>query len=221
MIGLHHLEKSRSQRILWLLEELGLEYQVISYKRDPETMAAPDSLTQVHVLGKAPILTDGGLSIAESGAIIEYLIDQYDTDGRLRPTQGQALLDYRYWLHFAEGSLMPLLVMKLVFTKIESSPMPFFAKPVAKSISHKTQKAFLMPRLVPQLEFIERTLETRTWFAGETISGADIQMSFPLIAASDRLDLSTYPHIERFIKQVEAMPHYQKAMKKVANSAPV
>jgi len=215
MITLHHLEQSRSQRVLWLLEELDLPYEVIQYQRDPVTLAAPESLFRIHPLGKAPILSDDELVIAESGAIIEYLIERYDLDGRFRPTAGQALLDYRYWLHFAEGSLMPLLVMKLVFTKITTSPMPFFAKPIAKSISQKLQSNFLTPRLTPQLAFIEKTLAKRTWFTGDRISGADIQMSFPLIAASARLNLSAYPNIDRFIKQVEAMPHYQKAIKRV------
>ncbi|REG81425.1 glutathione S-transferase [Marinomonas pollencensis] len=219
MITLHHLEKSRSQRILWLLEELGLEYRVILYERDPKTMAAPESLADQHPLAKAPILTDGTLTVAESGAIIEYLIDQYDSEARLRPTQGQALLDYRYWLHFAEGSLMPLLVMKLVLTKMANSPMPFFIKPVAKSISAKLQSAFVLPRLLPQLAFIEQTLAHQVWFTGASLSGADIQMSFPLMAASARLDLSQYPNIARFIEQVEASPSFQQAADKVGGFA--
>lgn len=217
MITLHHLEKSRSQRILWLLEELELDYEVVVYQRDPVSMAAPDLLSKVHPLGKAPILTDGELTIAESGAIIEYLIEHYDPLDRLKPSNGQALLDYRYWLHFAEGSLMPLLVMKLVFTKMTSSPMPFFVKPIAKSISQKVQSAFVTPRITPQLQFIDKTLEKSTWLTGESLTGADIQMSFPLIAASSRIDLSKYPNIVRFIQQIESSLTYQKASRKVGS----
>ena len=214
MIKVHHLENSRSQRILWLLEELGLDYEIVEYKRDPDTAAAPESLKKIHPLGKSPVITDADLTIAESGAIIEYLLDQYDTEKHLRPTEGKALLDYRYWLHFAEGSLMPLLVMKLVMMKVPESPMPFFIKPIAKAITNKIQEKFITPRITPQMQFIEKTLGEHTWFAGEKLTAADIQMSFPLQASSTRMDLSDYPNIARFIKQVEAVPAYQQALAK-------
>lgn len=214
MITVHHLENSRSQRILWLLEELGLEYEIVEYKRDPETASGPESLKKVHPLGKSPVITDGDLTVAESGAIIEYLLDQYDAEKRLRPTDGKALLDYRYWLHFAEGSLMPLLVMKLVMMKIPKSPMPFFVKPIAKAISGKVQEKFIMPRITPQMQFIEKTLGENTWFVGEELTAADIQMSFPLQASSTRMSMSEFPNIARFIKQIEALPAYQKALAK-------
>ncbi|MEP3350087.1 MAG: glutathione S-transferase [Marinomonas sp.] len=214
MIKVHHLENSRSQRILWLLEELELDYEVIEYKRDPETASGPESLKAVHPLGKSPVVTDGELTVAESGAIIEYLLDRYDTEKRLRPTEGQALLDYRYWLHFAEGSLMPLLVMKLVMMKVPQNPMPFFIKPIAKMITGKVQEKFINPRIEPQMSFIEETLNQQTWFAGDKLTAADIQMSFPLQAASTRMDLTKFPNISRFLKQVETEPSYQKAIKK-------
>ena len=214
MIKVHHLENSRSQRILWLLEELELDYEVIEYKRDPETASGPESLKAVHPLGKSPVITDGELTVAESGAIIEYLLDRYDTEKRLRPTEGQALLDYRYWLHFAEGSLMPLLVMKLVMMKVPQNPMPFFIKPIAKMITGKVQEKFINPRIEPQMSFIEETLNQQTWFAGDKLTAADIQMSFPLQAASTRMDLTKFPNISRFLKQVEKEPSYQKAIKK-------
>lgn len=214
MITVHHLENSRSQRILWLLEELGLDYEIVEYKRDPETASGPESLKKVHPLGKSPVITDGELTVAESGAIIEYLLDQYDTEKRLRPTDGKALLDYRYWLHFAEGSLMPLLVMKLVMMKIPESPMPFFVKPIAKAISGKVQEKFITPRITPQMQFIEKTLGEHTWFVGDKLTAADIQMSFPLQASSTRMNLSEFPNIARFIKQIEALPAYQQALAK-------
>lgn len=214
MIRLHHLENSRSQRILWLLEELELGYEIVEYKRDPETASGPESLKAVHPLGKSPIITDDELTIAESGAIIEYLLDRYDPEKRLRPTEGKALLDYRYWLHFAEGSLMPLLVMKLVMMKVPQNPMPFFIKPIAKMITGKVQEKFINPRIEPQMSFIEDTLSKRMWFVGDKLTAADIQMSFPLQAASTRMDLTKFPNISRFLKQVEAEPSYQKAIKK-------
>lgn len=214
MIKVHHLESSRSLRILWLLEELSLEYEVVEYQRDTETFSAPESLKRIHPLGKSPTIEDDGLVVAESGAIIEYLLDQYDTEGKLRPNSKQALLDYRYWLHFAEGSLMPLLVMKLIFKKIPQNPMPFFVKPIAKSISEKVAANFIDPRLVPQLSFIEQTLEDNTWFTGEDLTGADIQISFPLLAASTRTDLTAFPNIRRFLEQMQSRPAYQRAQEK-------
>ncbi|MEO9274936.1 glutathione S-transferase [Marinomonas sp. 5E14-1] len=210
MIKVHHLERSRSQRVLWLLEELGVGYTIVEYKRDPITFSGPESLKAIHPLGKSPVITDGDITIAETGAIIEYLLDQYDTENRLRPTSGQALLDYRYWLHFAEGSLMPLLVMKLVLMKVPENPMPFFIKPIAKMLMGKIQENFIAPRLEPQLSFIEHTLSDRTWFVGDTLSGADIQMSFPLIVAGGRVDLTNYPNIGRYLKQIEQQSAYQK-----------
>lgn len=214
MITVHHLENSRSQRILWLLEELGLDYEIVEYKRDPDTAAGPESLKKIHPLGKSPVITDGDLTVAESGAIIEYLLDRYDPVNRLKPTDGQALLDYRYWLHFAEGSLMPLLVMKLVMMKVPKNPMPFFVKPIAKALTDKVQEKFIMPRIQPQMLFIEKTLGEHTWFVGEELTAADIQMSFPLQASSTRMSLEDFPNIARFIKQIEAVPSYQRALAK-------
>ena len=132
MIVVHHLNNSRSQRVLWLLEELGLDYEVKRYQRDPKTMLAPASLQAVHPLGKSPVITDGANTIAESGAIIDYLVERYG-NGRLIPAAGTPdKLRWTYWLHFAEGSAMPPLLLKLVFDKVESSPMPFFVKPIAR-----------------------------------------------------------------------------------------
>ncbi|MEO9653783.1 glutathione S-transferase [Marinomonas sp.] len=215
MITVHHLENSRSQRVVWLLEELSLQYEVVQYERDPQSASAPESLKAIHPLGKSPILCDGDLVVAESGAIIEYLLDTYDPDFQLRPFAGQALLDYRYWLHFAEGSLMPLLVMKLVLMKVPENPMPFFIKPIAKMLMTKIQENFILPRLAPQLSYIEARLQQHKWLAGDAFSAADIQMSFPLIASKSRVDLSAYPYILNYIKALEAQPGFINAVKKV------
>ena len=160
MIVLHHLNKSRSQRIIWLLEELGLPYEIKHYQRDKQTMLAPPELRAVHPLGKSPVITDGDITVAESGAIVEYLVDR--EGGRLRPAQGTPeFLRYRYWLHFAEGSAMPPLLMKLVFDKVASAPMPFFVKPVARGISAQVLKSFVMPNIERQLDFMEAELAQR------------------------------------------------------------
>ncbi len=158
MITVHHLENSRSQRILWLLEELGLPYEIRRYQRDMQTMLAPPELLKVHPLGKSPVITDGDVTVAESGAIVEYLVGEHG-GGRLIPPAGTPeRRRYTYWLHFAEGTAMPPLLMKLVFDKIASTPMPFFAKPIAKAISSKVLASFVMPNIQRQLDFMEAEL---------------------------------------------------------------
>ncbi|MDX1803968.1 MAG: glutathione S-transferase [Alcanivorax sp.] len=221
MITLHHLENSRSQRILWLLEELELDYQIRHYARDPQTMLAPQALREIHPLGKSPVITDGATVIPESGTIIEYLIQTYGK-GAWQPTpQDPEWLNYRYWLHYAEGSLMPLMVMKLIFTRIPNSPMPFFARPVARGLSHKVIGTFLDPQLQTQLTLINDHLASHHWFAGEQPSGADIQMSFPLQAAATRANLDDLPHIRRFLDQVEQRPAYQRAAERGGKLQPL
>lgn len=219
MITVHHLESSRSQRILWLLEELGLDYELKHYKRDPQTLLAPQALKEVHPLGKSPVLTDGDVTVAESGAIIEYLLETYG-QGQLKPVDEVNLRNYRYWLHYAEGSLMPLLVMKLVFSRIPQGPMPFFIRPIAKSIMAKVQEKFLEPQLSTHLRFVEDSLKGREWFAGK-FSAGDIQISFPLEAASARTDLASYPNIHAFIKRYQARPAYKQALEKGGKFEPL
>lgn len=211
MIIVHHLEKSRSQRVLWLLEELGLEYEIKTYQRDPKTLLAPEALKQVHPLGKSPVLTDGGVTVAESGAILEYLLDRYDSAGRLRPAPGSdELLDYRYWLHYAEGSLMSPLLLLLVFSRLPKQPMPFFVKPVVKGLSEKVMASFVRPQVKTHLQFVEARLAEATWFAGGHFSAADIQMSYPLQAALERSRLKL-PNIAAFVARIQARPAYQRA----------
>ncbi|MGB5245655.1 MAG: glutathione S-transferase [Woeseia sp.] len=215
MLTVHHLENSRSQRILWLLEELDVAYEVRRYERDSVTNLAPPELLAVHPLGKSPVITDNGRSIAESGAIVEYLVDQYG-NGRLRPAAGTPEFDqYRYWLHFAEGTFMPLMVMSLIFNRVETTKMPFFAKPVAKGISRKVRQSYIDPNARRALDFMEATLAATTWFAGSEITAADIQMSFPVEAAAVRKGLgSQYPQLQRFLDVIHARPAYQAALEK-------
>jgi glutathione S-transferase len=215
MITVHHLENSRSQRVLWLLEELGLPYEITKYPRDPKTMLAPDALKRVHPLGKSPVITDGERTVAESGAIIEYLVERHG-GGALKPADGSDdALRYRYWLHFAEGSAMPPLLMKLVFDEMARAPMPFFVKPIARAISTKVKSSFIMPNIERQLDFIESELQHSTWFAGKDFSAADIQMSFPLEAAAQRAGLdSARPKTMAFLKRIHARPAYRAALKR-------
>ncbi|PSN20637.1 glutathione S-transferase [filamentous cyanobacterium CCP5] len=220
MITVHYLENSRAQRIIWLLEELGLDYDLKYYERDPQTLLAPESLKAVHPLGKSPVVTAGDVTVAESGAIIEYLIETYG-QGRLVPTTPENQRQYHYWLHYAEGSLMPWLVMKLVFNRIPKSPdMPFFLRPVAKVIMDRVQTQFLDPQLSTHLDFIEANLQSQDWFAGD-FSAADIQMSFPLEAASNRVDLAAYPQIQAFMKRFQNRPAYQRAISKGGDLEPL
>ena len=215
MIIVHHLNNSRSQRVLWLLEELGLEYEVKRYERDPKTMLAPPELRAVHPLGKSPVITDGELTIAESGAIVEYLIDRYGYS-QLRPAAGTpARLRYTYWLHYAEGSAMPPLLLKLVFDRIETSPMPFFVKPIARAIARRAKDSFILPQVNRHLDYMEGELAQADWFAGAEFSAADIQISFPLEAAAARggLDQSR-PRLMDFLKRIHARPAYGRAIKR-------
>lgn len=215
MITLHHLNNSRSQRILWLLEELGVAYEIKRYQRDPQTMLAPPELRSIHPLGKSPVITDGELTIAESGAIIEYLIERYG-QGRLIPAAGTPeRLRFTYWLHFAEGSAMPPLLLKLVFDKVETSPMPFFAKPIAKAIAGKVKTSFVAPRIAENLDYMETELSKTTWFAGEAMTGADIQVSFVLEACAARGGLNeSRPHLMAFLRRIHALPAYQRALER-------
>lgn len=213
MIVVHHLEHSRSQRVLWLLEELGVDYEVKRYARHPKTMLAPPELKAVHPLGKSPVITDGDATVAETGAIIEYLIDAHDSAGALRPAAGSAAFaDYRYWLHYGEGSLMPLLVMKLIFGSIPPKT-PALIRPIAKAIVGTVGKQFLDPNLGTHLGFIENTLQGRPWFAGDQLSGADILMSFPLEAAGTRAG-GSYPAIRAYVERLQSRPAYRKALER-------
>lgn len=215
MITLHHLENSRSQRILWLLEELGVEYEIRRYERDEKTSLAPLDLLKIHPLGKSPVITDGDLVVAESGAIIEYLVNTYD-DGKLRPAEGTPEhMDYTYWMHYAEGTFMPLMIVSLIMNRIATAPMPFFVKPIAKGIVEKVRQGYLGPNIKRNLEYMNSVLGRSSWFCGNELSAADIQMSFSLEAAEVRTNLSKdYPNLKEFLDRMKTRPAYQAALKK-------
>ncbi|WP_026471533.1 glutathione S-transferase [Alkanindiges illinoisensis] len=220
MITLHHLNNSRSQRILWLMEELEIPYQIKFYQRDAKTMLAPPELKAVHPLGKSPVITDdgnpmGNITLAESAVIIDYLVKTYG-NGRLMPADNTPeRIRYDYWMHYAEGSAMPPLVMKLIFNQIPKQKMPFFARPIARKITERVLGAYIDPQLKLHLDYLSSELQPSGWFVGDTFSAADIQLSFPLEAASQRTSLKQqYPKLVDFLKRIHARPAYQRALQK-------
>ena len=216
MLTVHHLNNSRSQRVLWLLEELDLPYEIVHYQRDPKTMLAPPELRRVHPLGKSPVVTtDDGLVLAESGAIIETVVERYG-QGRLAPAAGsEQALRYRYWLHYAEGSAMPPLLLKLIFDRIEKAKVPFFIKPIAQGIAAKAKAGFVAPNIRAHLDFMEGELGKGDWFAGADFTGADIQMSFPVEAARARGGLDeSRPRLMAWLARIHARPAYQRALER-------
>ena len=213
MITVHHLENSRSQGVLWLLDELGEAYEIRRYERDPKTSLAPPALLRVHALGKSPVITDGAQAVAESGAIIEYLLERHGGAALVPRAASDEHLRYRYWLHFAEGSAMPPLLLKLIFDRVATAPMPFFVRPIAKAISGNVQRLLVTPNLKRQLDFMETELGRSPWFAGPDFSAADIQMSFPLEAASQRAGLdASRPKLWAWLQRIHARPAYLRAL---------
>jgi glutathione S-transferase len=212
MITVHHLTNSRSQRILWLLEELGLPYEITHYQRDPSTQLAPPELKTVHRLGKSPVITDGQRTLAESGAIVEYIVSEYG-QGRLIPATGtDERWRYTYWLHFAEGTAMPPLVMTLLFGEIPKR-MPALLRPIGRMIDTGVQKGFLRPTMEAQLALMQDALADGGWFAGSVFTAADIMMSFPLETANFHFGLTSHPLLMDWLQRIHHRPAYQAALK--------
>ena len=214
MIIVHHLNNSRSQRLLWLLEELGVLYDIKRYQRDPRTMLAPPELRKVHALGKSPVITDGDVTLAESGAIMEYVLEKYGR-GRLVPKPASPeKLRYTFWMHFAEGSAMPPLVMKLVLGRMAKG-VPFLIRPIARAIVSRVQEGFVQPNISRQLDYMEAELNRSTWFAGNEFTAADIQMSFPVEAATARAGLdASRPKLMEFLHRIQAREAYRAALER-------
>lgn len=215
MIAVHHLNNSRSQRVLWLLEELGLDYEVVHYQRDAKTMLAPAALRRIHPLGKSPVIVDGDITVAESGAIIEYLVDGHGK-GRLKPKPGTpAQRRYTYWLHYAEGSAMPPLLMSLVFSRIPKQPMPFLVRPIARGIADKVLTTFIEPQLKTHREYLESELGQHEWFAGSEFTAADIQMSFVVEAFAARGGLKNGEgKLGAWLQRIHERAAYRRALEK-------
>lgn len=215
MLTLHHLNNSRSQRILWLLEELEVDYHLERYQRDSKTNLAPPSLTAVHPLGRSPVVTTDTGALAESGAIIAYLIEHFAKDKFVPPADMAAHQQYLFWLHFAEGSLMPPMVARLVLEKArQKASKPFFIKPIANKLIDGIIDAYYGPNLEQSLRYVESYLASNEWFAGDEPTGADIQMSFPLETLVARGSADNLAAIKAYVKRIHARPAYQRALEK-------
>ncbi len=206
MINVHHLNNSRSQRVLWLLEEIALPYEVVRYKRDPRTMLAPKSLREVHPLGKSPVIEDGSLRLAETGAIVDYLVARYG-QALAPPPESDSFWRYRYWLHYAEGSAMPPLLIK-------ADPQP------ARAARHAGEEGFVDSQIRLHLDYLERQLADRPWFVADAFSAADVMMSFPLEVATARAGLdATRPNLWNFLARIHARPAYRRALERGGDDA--
>lgn len=214
MIVVHHLNNSRSQRVLWLLEELGLDYQVERYERDAATMLAPPALRAIHPLGKSPVIQDGDILMAETGAIVEYLLATYPDRG-LKPAAGtEAGRRHTYWLHYAEGSAMTPLLLKLVFTALPGRA-PGLMRPLVKAVAQKAQSSFIDPQIATHAAYWEDELSQHPWFAGDAFSAADIMMSFPLEAAASRAPYGAdKPRLKAFLRTIHDRPAYRRALER-------
>lgn len=213
MLRVHHLEHSRSQRVLWLLEELELPYEVVRYARDPKTSLAPPELKRVHPLGKSPLVEDDGAVLAETGAIVEALLERYGA-GRLTPSSESGRQALRYWLHYAEGSAMTPLLLKLVFTRLPERASGF-GRMAAKGVAAKALSSFVDPQVKSHVDWWETSLASTGWFAGPDFSAADIMMSFPVEAAGSRVGYGAdRPGLKAFLDRIHARPAYRRALER-------
>jgi glutathione S-transferase len=213
MLTVHHLNNSRSQRVLWLLEELEVPYEIRRYERDPATMLAPPELRAVHPLGKAPVITEDGLTVAETGAIVEYILDRYGA-GRLVPAGSADFWRFRHWMHHAEGSAMPPLVMTLVLGALPGK-VPALIRPLARMITGGAQKGFVAPNLERLKSYWDEALTATGWFAGPEMTAADIMMSFPLEAAASRSPFGAgRPNPGAFLRRIHERPAYRRALER-------
>ena len=211
MLTVHHLNNSRSQRVLWLLEELEVPYEIVRYQRQPD-MRAPKELREIHPLGKSPVITDNGNTIAESGAIVEYLIGTYGNGRLIPPPNTPARLRYTYWLHYAEGSAMTPLLLKLVFMRMPLSA-PMLLRGIVKNIAKQGEARVADPGIKMHVDYWDAELAKSEWFAGNAFTAADIMMSFPLEAAAQRGDAKSRPMVKAFLDKIHARPAYQAALK--------
>jgi glutathione S-transferase len=212
-ITVHHLNNSRSQRILWLLEELAVDYTIVRYARDKKTMLAPPEMKKIHPLGKSPIVEHDGRVLIETGAVVEYLLDTFDK-GTLRPQPGtDAFLRHRFFLHYAEGSVMPPLLLKLITSELKGKKVPALVRPIAKGIAASVDKAFTDAQITTHLGFLDGELASRDYFV-DTLSGADVMLSFPIEAAKARVGLDKYPRLDAWLGRIRARAPFQRALEK-------
>jgi len=219
LIVVHHLENSRSHRVLWLLEEIGVPYEVKFYARDPATMLAPTALRAVHPLGKSPVIVEGDVTLAESGAIIEYLVENNPASAMAPPRGSAEWVRYLYWLHFAEGSAMPPLFLRLVLSRIAAST-PWPVQPIIAAVLRRADERVAAPRLAENLDLMEAGLDRSMWFAGDAFSAADIQMSYPVEASARRAGLdSSRPRLMAYLERIGERPAYRRAIARGAAAA--
>ena len=211
MLTVHHLNNSRSQRVLWLLEELGVPYEIVKYERDPKTSLAPPELEKIHPLGKSPVVTHDGATVAESAVILEYLVEQFGA-GRLVPAQGSAdYRRYRYFMHYAEGSLMPFLLLRLITSKMRKAPL--LVRPIAKKIADTLDGTFVSPNLRRHIAFLDGELAKAPYFAGNELTAADIQMSFPMEAIAARVP-DAPARLKDYIARIHDRPAFKRALER-------
>jgi len=211
MLTVHHLNNSRSQRALWLLEELGVPYEIIKYQRDPKTNLAPPELETIHPLGKSPVITDGGTTVAESAVILEYIVEKYGAGKLVPPKDTPNYWRYRYFMHYAEGSLMQFLLLRLITSKIRKAPV--LVRPIAKKIAGTVDGVFVSPNLKRHIAFLASELSGRDFFAGGELTAADIQMSFPMEALAARVPEAPAA-IKSWVTRMHERPAYKKAIER-------
>lgn len=210
MLTVHHLNNSRSQRVLWLLEELGVPYELVKYERDPKTSLAPPELQKIHPLGKSPVVTDGADTVAESANILEFILEKYG-NGRLVPPVGTPQYRrYRYFMHYAEGSLMPFLLLRLITSRIRKAPA--LIRPIAKAIAGKIDGGFVMPNLTRHIAFVDGELAKSTFFAGDELTAADIQMYYPMEGIAARADAPA--RVTAWLERVRERQAYKRALER-------
>ena len=214
MITLHHLEYSQSYRVLWLLEELGDDYELKLYQRDKQSRLAPADYKAVSPLGTSPVITDGSLNLAETSAIFDYILDQHP-DSPLRPAANSAArTDYLFWFHASQGSLMPMMLMSIVFQMLKTRS-PALISPLIKIVLGKATSAMIDPRVTLLLDKAEADLEATGWFAGESMTAADMMLSYPIESAETKGLLNgKYPNCEAWVKRIKQVPSYQSAKQK-------
>lgn len=215
MYTLHHLIDSRSQRIVWLLEMIGTEYDIKAYPRDPKTNLAPDSYKKLHPLGAAPLLSHKNTMLAESGAICEYIVQQSERSDLLCVDDPQAYIQVQFWSHFSEGSFLPPLVASMVMNKAREKAKPFFVKFIANKLIDAILDAYFNKVIARNLAYVEAHLADKDYFVGDSPSVADVQMSFGLEALQKSGRLKTFPNISAYVSRVNALPSYQAAMQKM------
>ncbi len=211
MLTVHHLNGSRLQRVLWLLEELGVPYEIVKYERDKKTDLAPPELEKIHPLGKSPVITDGDVTVAESGAILEYIVEKYGNGKLVPPKDTPNYRRYRYFMHYAEGSLMPFLLLRLITRKMRRAP--FLVRPIAGAIADKLEKLYVAPNLDRHVAFLAGELAKSDFFAGGELTAADIQMSFPMEALAVRVPNVPEP-IKAWVARVSERPAFKKALER-------